>query len=386
MNNRYFKYWSITKPVFISNEKKFYSEGPFQSIFDRLKTQLYIGMNFQIIRGPAGTGKSTILREMSRQLPVTEWDILSLGTISSGIAPNSLTSKLLGFLDTTSSQDNTKTILEIVSSLERLSKSRRKILCLLDINSSSEELTKFEGEIARILEAVRHHNLPLYIIAACPSEKMSLSLEKSDWTGEIPKLTEEEATGYLKWCLMEARLEPSLFTSKMISQFYLEAHGSLLKLSQLAESQLIDLSLDRPGGESKSVALQYPDKAIQIQNRSEPTPITHPFSSETSESDPVNADVGTMKTTTLDVSDDQKTIKTVEISSKSIHSASTSYRSLKQMRQKKPYNAPKTSDMVQESSPIEFEDASLENKKKDEKGTKKSSTSLISLVSLTKDI
>lgn len=387
MNNRYFKYWSISKPVFISNQKEFYSEEPFHTIFDRLKTQLYVGMNFQILRGPASSGKTTILKEILRQLPAAEWDILYLRTISSDIAANSLTSKLLGFLDTTSSQDNPKNIMEIVSSLERLSKSRRKILCLLDINSSSEDLTKLEWEIARLLEVVRHHNLPLYIIAACPFGKMESSIAKSDWTGDIRKLAEEEASGYLKWCLMEARLDPNILTSKMISQFFLEAHGSILKLSQLAESQLIDLSLDRPAKDSKNVILQNPEKPIQIHTRSEPIPKSNPFIIETSESEPLNADHGALKTTIRpDVSEDLKTRETGNASPKNIHSVSELYKPIKQIRQKKSYDTPKSSHMPQESNQNEFKDASLENKKNDEKSNKKSSTSLISLVSLTKDI
>ena len=76
MNNRYYKYWSIKEPVFRTNEKRFFKEGPFETILERLTTQLYIGMNFQIVRGPASCGKTTILREISRQLPVEEWDVL----------------------------------------------------------------------------------------------------------------------------------------------------------------------------------------------------------------------------------------------------------------------------------------------------------------------
>ena len=392
MNNKYFKYWSITKPVFISNERNFYPEDPFGTIFERLKTQLYIGMNFQIIRGPESCGKTAVLRELSRQLPVAEWDILYLGTISTDIAPNTLTTKLLRFLDTTASHENPKNILEIVSSLERLSKSRRKILCLLDIHSGAEDLTKLELEIARILEVVRHHNLPLYLIAACPNGKMENIMAKSDWTGDIHPLTAEQAGAYLRWNLIDARIDPEIFTSQMISDLYLRANGSLLKLSQLAESQLIDLSLNTPE-KNHSVIMPEQENTSQIQTKTEPNPKYQAINDDTRASEAAFIAVNNIERTTLlertthlERPLEPNTIETAKIASKSNNSDVNSNKSLRPMSQKNTPEGSKVSHKEQKRNPNELEEGGLESRKKDEKNNKKSSISLISLVSLTKDI
>jgi type II secretory pathway predicted ATPase ExeA len=244
VSNRYFRYWSIKEPVFLSHDKEFFLGGPFQPLLDRLTTQLYVGMKIQVIQGPSSCGKTTLLRQISRSLPVEDWDVLYLGTVSSETPSQSLSHKLVRFLDT-SSEEDLPSLPKIVDSLERLSRSKRKILLLLDIHQTTTELQELESEITRLFEVVTYHNLPLYLIVASPLNRLENTKVRSEWTGNLRPLSSEEATGYLKWCLSRAQIQSDLFSEDLTSKLYKESNGSLLKLSQLAESVLIDLSLNQ---------------------------------------------------------------------------------------------------------------------------------------------
>ena len=387
MNNRYYKYWSIKEPVFITNEKRFYKEGPFETILERLTTQLYIGMNFQIVRGPASCGKTTILREIARQLPVEEWDVLYLGLLSSDLTPNSLTWRLLGFLDTTIGHDEKKPLMKIISSLERLSKSKRKILVLLDIHPQCGQIDELEKELNQILEVVQYHHLPLYMIAASTQETFEKAFSKANWTGDLRKLTLEEASSYLKWCLSEARIDSHVFSSNMISQWFNEAQGSLQKLAQLAESQLIALSLEKP-----KITIGNDEPNYKPPPQLKNTMVDHPQENNLS-----NLNTDKMAPDSAKKNLDQKpdswgkpldenSIESVSSKDKSFELPSGTHKLLKQNRQENASQNAIEADNHLEGRILEPEKRPLEKKKSGEKASKKSSISLISLASLTKEV
>jgi hypothetical protein len=254
VSNKYFDFWHIQHPVFLSGSKNLFSVGPSHKLKERLITQLSVGMHLQIFEGDPGTGKTSILKNIASDLSPNAWDVLYLSA-SDELLYSTYIKKLMSFLNTSEPQQVFPSLQKIVSNLERLSKSRRKILILLDIDSTAKNIDSFSREARALFEIVQSHDLTLYSIISIPKEfnaMMMPLIEKSAWHGALPPFKRKEMQQIIQLYLENANLSPNLFDEPVLEYIFKNANGSFTKALQLSESLLIDASI------ADSMIIKYP--------------------------------------------------------------------------------------------------------------------------------
>ena len=255
VNNKYFDYWKINHPVFLSGEKPLFNAGPSQKLKERLMTQLSVGMHLQIIEGEPGTGKTTVLKKIAADLSIDLWDVLYLSS-SEELLYLSFVRRLMNFLNTSDTHQAFPSLQKIISNLERISRSRRKILILLDVDSTAKNIESFARDARPLFEIIQSHNLALYCIISIPTEfsdSIRTLKDKAAWSGALKSFNKKEMQQVIQMYLEQAHLSPNLFDESIISYIYKLANGSLARSLQLGESLLIDASI------SESLTIKLPD-------------------------------------------------------------------------------------------------------------------------------
>lgn len=272
MSNKYFDFWHIQHPVFLSGSKNLFSAGPSHKLKERLITQLSVGMHLQIFEGDPGTGKTSILKNIASDLSPNTWDVLYLSA-SDELLYSTYVKRLMSFLNTSEPHQVFPSLQKIVSNLERLSKSRRKILILLDIDSTAKNIDSFSREARALFEIIQSHDLTLYSIISIPKEfnaMMMPLIEKTAWHGALPPFRRKEMQQIIQIYLDKANLSPNLFDESVVEYIFKNANGSLTKALQLCESLLIDASI----AESmliKTPTMESPTKEHDLPYGSNPT-------------------------------------------------------------------------------------------------------------------
>ncbi len=265
MNNKYFDYWKINHPVFLSGDKPLFNAGPSQKLKERLITQLSVGMHLQIIEGESGTGKTTVLKKIAADLSMDIWDVLYLSS-SEELLYLSFVRRLMNFLNTADTHQTFPSLQKIISNLERLSRSRRKILILLDVDSTAKNIESFARDARPLFEIIQSHDLALYCIISIPTEfsdSIRTLKDKAAWSGTLKSFNKKEMQQVIQMYLEQAHLSPSLFNESIISYIYRLSNGSLARSLQLGESLLIDASI------SESSTIKLPNSEPDDQNEPE---------------------------------------------------------------------------------------------------------------------
>jgi type II secretory pathway predicted ATPase ExeA len=243
--SNYFTFWHITAPVFIrptESDALFQSANTLalsKSLLDFAETQ----QNFAVLVGPAGTGKTTLLRWLSQTLPMKSFDVFLTTLLGREHDSGWLLPRVAEFFQTGSrDKKNWKEV--ITNGLDQLTKENRRLIVCIDtahLICTEEALSDLEAFFnLQDLSGIR-----ISFVLSGNQELIerlkkhpSISIRVNSFFSTT-NLTCDELESYVDHRLRKAGV-PAAFDPEAILAIYNETNGNFLTSNTVLEKCLIE--------------------------------------------------------------------------------------------------------------------------------------------------
>ncbi len=276
----YQKFWSAPQGIFTAPTPfgKIYMPLKNQSLAEKVLLLAKQPKTLQVIWGPGGSGKTTIVRWLQQNLEPKLFEPYIVCVLKPQPDRPWLLPKIQNFLlgSKESSQDPWR---NLGRGLEQLQKERRILVLMIDACDQVVQAAAWQ-ELKALFDL---SSLAGSVVSCClfGSESTLAQLLKEANLGHhlinsfgIPPYTREETQGYIQWYLNVSKIVPNPFAATVIDKIHQLSEGYPGRISILGEYcllmaaqkrvKVIDISLLDSLLKSNNAWLQEPEPAISV--------------------------------------------------------------------------------------------------------------------------
>lgn len=243
--NDYFTHWKISNFVFNKQRKDFFSLPYQKNVMSKLKTFTYMTPKSVVLVGPPGVGKSTIINQYYKSLPLYDFCCLMLQPVGLRQIDLPITNKIICYLDTNiiPEKQNEQVMSIFTEKMSLIKRQRKSLIVFVDMDINHQNTNDLIDEINLLTNIASKLNLPLTIIHCKPIE-----FEQPDDKHQNPmhdticlnRPTVDDCIIYTEKILTSSQLRQDLFKVNDIEQIYHHSRKSLSLFNRLCEDILIE--------------------------------------------------------------------------------------------------------------------------------------------------